>query len=273
MSSELINRISIKKDGVYVSTHSNNDTSPYHSVRFDFLSKAYAENGQRGLDKAIVDICFYNCQLRGNHKSILPYKEAIEKAIYDEEFTKIRNEYDKLDDKAFDIANRFGEYKNLSKEESEKMYKELEPELKRLRNRRNEFVADIVKKERKKIIGPKELKDGIYEIISPHNTHKKLSEIWYEYMNFNSNNGTIIYSLNLSSLMPADKPDIIKIGDYMNMINKYGVDNIGGAKEFKKFIEKYPDIYIEGIKNEHRDLEKEISEENESQLEEMEDVM
>ena len=32
MSTELINRITVKKDGVYVSSHSSNDTSPYHSL-------------------------------------------------------------------------------------------------------------------------------------------------------------------------------------------------------------------------------------------------
>ena len=63
MSSELINRISIKKDGVYVSTHSRNDTSPYTSVKIEFLTKAYREKGQRGLDKEVVDMCFYNCDL------------------------------------------------------------------------------------------------------------------------------------------------------------------------------------------------------------------
>ena len=81
MSSELINRISIKKDGVYVSTHSRNDSSPYTSVKIEFLTKAYKEKGLRGLDKEVVDMCFYNCELRGNHKSILPYKEAIGQVI------------------------------------------------------------------------------------------------------------------------------------------------------------------------------------------------
>lgn len=266
MSSELINRISIKKDGVYVSTHSNNDTSPYHSIRVDFLSKAYEENGQRGLDKEIINMCFYNCELRGNHKSILPYKEAIEKAIYDEKFTKIRTEYRDLDDKAFSIANRFDEYKSLTKEEAEEKYNELKPELEKLRNKRNEYVVDIVEKERRRINGPKEIAKGIYEIIPHHTTHEKIGEIYQEYMNFNSNNGTIIYSLNLSSLMPADKPDIIKISDYIGMIDKYGIDKVNGANEFKKFITKYPDIYNEGINNENE-------KEDEQQIEEVEEVI
>ena len=107
MSSELINRISVKKDGVYVSTHSRNDTSPYYSVKIGFLTKAYNEGGQKQLDKEIIDLCFYNCELRGTHKSILPYERAINKAVDDNEFIKIRREYEKLDNKAFSIANRF----------------------------------------------------------------------------------------------------------------------------------------------------------------------
>lgn len=271
MSSELINRISKKKDGIYVSTHSRNDTSPYTSVKVDFLTKAYNEKGQRELDKQVIDMCFYNCELTGSHKSILPYSEAIKKAIYDKEFTKIRNEYEVLNDTAFEIANRFGEYKNLTKEESEKKYEEIKPELSRLRDARNEFVVNIVEKERRKIIGPKEYAEGIYEVIAHHTMHKKHGEIYQEYMNFNSNNGTIIYSLNLSSLMPAGKPDIIKISEYNEMINKHGIEKICGAKEFAKFIKKYPDIYIKGLENEG----KKLLEENNAEIhnEEMEDAI
>lgn len=99
---------------------------------------------------------------------------------------------------------------------------------------------------------PKELKEGIYEIIEPHTTHKNLGEVWHEYMNFNSNNGTIIYSLNLASIIPAGKPSILKITDYIIRINKYGEEKIDGAKEFRNFIVKYPDIYLKGLINEYK---------------------
>lgn len=145
MSTELINRISIKKDGVYLSTHSSNDTSPFHSAKIDFLTDTYNKEGQEGLDKAIIDLCFYNCELRGNHKSIIPYKEAIEKAIYDNDFINIRNEYDELSNKAFYIANGFDEYKKLPREQRKQLYNELKPKMDEARNRRNEFVANIVK--------------------------------------------------------------------------------------------------------------------------------
>ena len=165
MSSELINRITIKKDGIYISTHSRNDTSPYTSIKVDFLTEAYKEKGQKELDKIIIDMCFNYCELRGNHKSILPYKVAIEKAINDNRFLEIRNEYRKLDEKGFYIVNRFDEYKNLTKEESKKMYIEIKPKIEKLRDLRNEYVANIVKKERENISSPKELKKYIEEYI------------------------------------------------------------------------------------------------------------
>lgn len=145
MSTELINRITIKKDGVYISTHSSNDTSPFYSTKNDFLTDTYNEQGQEGLDKAIIDLCFYNCELKGNHKSIVPYKEAIEKAIYDKDFIEIRNEYDKLSNKAFDIANGFDEYKKLPKQQRDQLYEEIKSKVEGARNKRNEFVANIVK--------------------------------------------------------------------------------------------------------------------------------
>lgn len=145
MSTELINRITIKKDGVYISTHSSNDTSPFYSTKSDFLTDTYNKEGQEGLDKAIIDLCFYNCELRGNHKSIISYKEAIEKSIYDKDFIEIRNEYDELSDKAFNIANGFNEYQWLSKKQRDQLYGEIKPTVEEARNKRNEFVANIVK--------------------------------------------------------------------------------------------------------------------------------
>ena len=55
MSVELINRITFKKDGIYISTHSSNDDSPYHSVKSDYLTKAYITGGINGLDKAVTE--------------------------------------------------------------------------------------------------------------------------------------------------------------------------------------------------------------------------
>jgi len=267
MSTELINRISIKKDGVYISTHSSNDTSPYHSAKIDMFTEAYFEGGQRALDMKIIDMLFYNCDLRGNHKSIIPYKNAIQTAINNKKFIDLRNEYNAMDNKAFEIANRFGEYKNISKQESEELYEKTKPRLEELRNRRNEFVVDIVEKERIKIEekekskelnqlkGPEEISKGIYAIIPLHTIHDEYGDAWSEYMFFNSNNGTIIYDKTLGHCLQS--PEVFKISEFQEMIFIKGFDDIRGAKEFQKFIIKYPEIYMQGVNNEDNDIEEE----------------
>ena len=144
MSVELINRISIKKDGVYVSTHSSNDTALYHSVKINKLTQVYLRGGQKELDKEVINMCFSFCRLKDNHKSILPYKNAINSAINSLSFTKIRKEYDELDNKAFYIANRMDKYKELSKEEANKLYEKVKTDLEKAKDLRNEYVAKIV---------------------------------------------------------------------------------------------------------------------------------
>lgn len=268
MATELINRITIKKDGVYVSTHSSNDTSPFHSVKIDMFTKAYLEGGQRALDMKIIDMLFYNCDLRGSHKSIIPYKNAIHTAINNKKFNDLRNEYNAMDDEAFEIANRFGEYKNISKEESEKLYQKIKPKVEELRKRRNEFVVNIVEDERRKIEktkepkqskGPEEVSKGIYAIIPIRTIHEKSGDVWSEYMFFNANKGTVIYDKTLSHCLQS--PEIYKISEFQNLINKKGINNIEGAEKFKQFIIKYPDIYMEGINNEEQNQEEEEEEE------------
>ena len=118
MSVELINRITFKKDGIYISTHSSNDDSPYHSVKSDYLTKAYITGGINGLDKAVISMYFSNCDFRGSNESIMPYRIAIDKAMNDNEFIEIINEHRSLESEAIDIANRWGNYKDLTKEES-----------------------------------------------------------------------------------------------------------------------------------------------------------
>ena len=63
-------------------------------------------------------------------------------------------------------------------------------------------------------------------------------------MNFNTNNGTIIYEKRLGNL--TQSPEFIKIGEYIDVI------------------EKYPDIYQMGLDNElEKDNITEIEEEEE----------
>ena len=53
-----INRITVKKDGVYLSSHSSNDTAPFHSWRCRGLSEVYAAEGQAGLDREIIRMLY-----------------------------------------------------------------------------------------------------------------------------------------------------------------------------------------------------------------------
>ena len=109
MGFELINRITVKKDGVYLSTHSSNDSSPYYSHRIGFLSDAYAEGGQKELDKKIFELLNTNAQLRGKHESILRYQEVWDGS----EGLEIRNDCrDKIE----------ARYLELDSEERRKLY-------------------------------------------------------------------------------------------------------------------------------------------------------
>lgn len=79
MSYELVKRIIIKKDtpktkgGVYITSHSNNDSAPFHSHRIESLSKTYNDGGQFALDVEIFRMTCEYAQLVGEHKSVIRY--------------------------------------------------------------------------------------------------------------------------------------------------------------------------------------------------------
>ena len=102
MSTEFINRITVKKDGVYISSHSSNDTAPFHSWRCKGLSEIYAAEGQKGLDREIVCMLYEYAQLRGSHKSLDRYRYAIDslqaQKIYKKYSDMIDERYESLDE-------------------------------------------------------------------------------------------------------------------------------------------------------------------------------
>lgn len=77
MSRELINRITLKKDGVYLSHKSSNCDENYYSHKVNFLFDAYWRGGQKGLDIEIIKLLEAGNEVRGNHKSIIPYKNVM----------------------------------------------------------------------------------------------------------------------------------------------------------------------------------------------------
>lgn len=113
MSTELINRITVKKDGVYLSSHSSNDTAPFHSWRCKSLSEIYAAEGQAGLDR---------------------YRYAIESpaahAIYKKYTDQIDDKYEQMDKADKDSVwykptEKAKEYRAFEREMRNKMYAEI----------------------------------------------------------------------------------------------------------------------------------------------------
>lgn len=134
MSTELINRITVKKDGVYISSHSSNDTAPFHSWRCKGLSEIYAAEGQKGLDREIVCMLYEYAQFRGSHKSLDRYRYAIDslqaQKIYKKYSDMIDERYESLDeaDKKtvwYKLTEKAKEYRAYESEMRKKMYCEI----------------------------------------------------------------------------------------------------------------------------------------------------
>lgn len=132
---ELVNRITVKKDGVYLSTHSRNDSAPYSSHRVGFLSDAYAEGGQKELDKQIFMLLYDHVELRGTHESVVRYRNVWDGAegieIHHDYEDKIRERFSMLnqeDQKNLYINNNspgIQEFLKYKKEMQEIMFQQL----------------------------------------------------------------------------------------------------------------------------------------------------
>lgn len=134
MSTELINRITVKKDGVYLSSHSSNDDAPFHSWRCDSLSEIFFDEGQAGLDREIIRMLYEYAELRGTHKSLDRYRYAKDapeaRAIYKRYTDQISDRYEGLDeaDKKtvwYKPTEKAKEYRAFERETQEKMYLEI----------------------------------------------------------------------------------------------------------------------------------------------------
>ena len=134
MSTELINRITVKKDGVYLSSHSSNDTSPYHSWRCKSLSEIYNAEGQKGLDREVIRMLYEYAELRGTHKSLARYRYAkdapVAHAIYQKYMDKIDDRYEQMDEADqnsvwYKPTEKAREYRTYERDMREKLYSEI----------------------------------------------------------------------------------------------------------------------------------------------------
>ncbi len=74
---ELVNRITVKKDGVYVSSKDSEEPGPYHSHISEVLTEVYEDGGQRALDQKVFELLnTMKIEMRGNHASVRRYEEA-----------------------------------------------------------------------------------------------------------------------------------------------------------------------------------------------------
>lgn len=134
MSTELINRITVKKDGVYLSSHSSNDTAPFHSWRCNGLSEVYAAEGQKGLDREVIRMLYEYAQLRGTHQSLNRYRYAKDcpeaHAIYKKYSDQIDDRYERMekadqDSVWYKPTEKAKEYRRFESDMRDKMYSEI----------------------------------------------------------------------------------------------------------------------------------------------------
>lgn len=113
MAAEYVNRITVKRNGVYISSRSANDSLPFKSWRSDILSQSYKTKGQEGLDKEIIRMLF-ECPivLAGDHKSLSRYRYALK-------CSRLNHAYGKYIDKLIACFN------SLDKSDQESVLRDL----------------------------------------------------------------------------------------------------------------------------------------------------
>lgn len=77
MAATLIDRIEIRKDGVYLSTHLPEDTGSYKTWKSEELSEAYQRDGQKGLDREMFRVLYEYAALGDFHKSTARYHRIL----------------------------------------------------------------------------------------------------------------------------------------------------------------------------------------------------
>lgn len=73
MTATLIDRMEVKKDGVYLSTHLSGDAGSHRTWMSEELTEAYQTEGQKGLDREMFLILHEFAELGASHKSTARY--------------------------------------------------------------------------------------------------------------------------------------------------------------------------------------------------------
>lgn len=123
MSYPLINRITVKKDGVYFSHKENNDSMPYYSSKINGATNAYENGGRKGLDEYMLKYIGvgqedgFIGQLRGNHPSIerlkaVQHMDDLDAAMNQLQFNDLKPVIEDLGWKIYDAGDyvELGQY-------------------------------------------------------------------------------------------------------------------------------------------------------------------
>ena len=117
----LIDRIEIRKDGVYLSTHLSGEVDSYRTWWCKELTEAYQTEGQKGLDREMFLIFHEFAELGAYHKSTARYHYVFNlpetKELRRECFSQIR---------AFEYSGKSpSEFRIYDMEMREKLYEQL----------------------------------------------------------------------------------------------------------------------------------------------------
>ena len=116
-----IDRIEIKKDGVYLSTHLPEDAGSYRTWRSEELSQAYQKDGQRGLDREVFLLLYEYAALGACSKSTARYHYV---SNLPEAKTLHRRCFDQID--AFEKSCQSpSEFRDFEREMRNRLYREL----------------------------------------------------------------------------------------------------------------------------------------------------
>lgn len=121
MSAELIDRIEIREDGIYLSSHLSGNTDIARIWRCEELSEAYKNEGQKGLDREMVNILFEYAQLGAYHKSMARYHNVLKLP----EVLEIKKQYFHQIDAYYESSDKPSKARQYEREMRSKMYSEI----------------------------------------------------------------------------------------------------------------------------------------------------
>jgi len=154
MSTEWIKQITVRPDGVYLHSKSNNDDIPFHTWKCDSLTEVYDNEGQLGLDREVLRMLCEYATIQGNHPSMERYRCCLRSAkateLHGKRAVALNQEYAKLTPE--DIKTIWGSderrtpaataYRQFDRETDNAHYTQLAQLAERLAHKRQERKAE-----------------------------------------------------------------------------------------------------------------------------------